>query len=166
MVKETGAEWPSKLQAAVLATNTCWKRSTDYSPFYLMFGREANCINLFSHTNITIKNEDIEDLNNIQISTNPDEEGETFSPNPEHSDEWIHPLMEARTISKTNAHGNILKEQVLQKHVYDSKVKKNRYVYVVKVLGGFLNIFAAIFRKFENMIIDFILSKFYEYLTF
>ncbi|KAI6659467.1 hypothetical protein LOD99_10768 [Oopsacas minuta] len=43
MLVETGAEWPSKLHAAVLAANTCWKKSTDYSPFYLMYGREANC---------------------------------------------------------------------------------------------------------------------------
>ena len=126
MVKETGEEWPSKLQAVVLAANTCWKRSTDYSPFYLMYGREANCIELFSHTNIRVEIEDIDDLNNMQILTNPDEGADTFSHDSENPDEWICPLMEARSISRTNAHANILKEQLKQKHVFDSKVKKNR----------------------------------------
>ena len=34
MTLETGEEWPNKLQPAVLAANTCWKRSTKYSPFF------------------------------------------------------------------------------------------------------------------------------------
>ena len=62
----------------------------------------------------------------MQILTNPDEGADTFSHNSENPDEWICPLMEARSISRTNTHANILKEQLKQKHVFDSKVKKNR----------------------------------------
>ena len=52
MVAETGEEWPSKLQATVLAANTGWKKSTKYTPFFLMYGREANCIHLLEHNKI------------------------------------------------------------------------------------------------------------------
>ena len=75
-----------------------------------MYGREANCIELFSHTNIRVEIEDIEDLNNIQILTNPDERADTVSHDSENLDEWICPLMEAQSISRKNAHADILKE--------------------------------------------------------
>ena len=126
MVTETGAEWPSKLQAAVLAANTCWKRSTDYSPFYLMYGREANCTHLLEHTNLEmLNNEDTEELNNLQLHTSIDEE-DSFSSELELPDEWIEPLMEARSQSKVQARDNIRKEHQIQKYVFDNKVKKNR----------------------------------------
>ena len=40
MVIEAGVEWPNKLQAAVLAANTSWKRATKFTPFFLMYGRK------------------------------------------------------------------------------------------------------------------------------
>ena len=43
MVIEASVEWPNKSQAAVLAANTSWKRTTKFTPFFLMYGREANC---------------------------------------------------------------------------------------------------------------------------
>ena len=126
MVTETGAEWPSKLQAEVLAANTCWKMSTDYSPFYMMYGREANCTHLLEHTNLEmLNNEDTEELNNLQLHTSIDEE-DSFSPELELPDEWITPLMEARSQSKVQARDNIRKEHQIQKYVFDNKVKKNR----------------------------------------
>ena len=46
LVAETGEEWPSKLQATVLAANTIWKKSIKFTPFCLMYGPEANCAHL------------------------------------------------------------------------------------------------------------------------
>ena len=43
MVMESGIELLSKLQASVLAGNTCWKRSTKYTPFFMMYGRGKLC---------------------------------------------------------------------------------------------------------------------------
>ena len=40
MMRSGDKEWTEKLQPAVLAANTQTKRSTGYTPFYLMFGRE------------------------------------------------------------------------------------------------------------------------------
>ena len=124
IVTETGAEWPSKLQVAVLAANTCWKRSTDYSPFYLMYGRDANCTHLLEHTNLELlNNEDKEELNNLQFQTFIDEEN-TFSPELEHPDEWIEPLMEARSQSKIQARENFRKEHQIQKYVSITRLKR------------------------------------------
>ena len=47
-------EWVDKLQPAVLAANTQTKRSTGYTPFYLMFGREfdsSKLLNLVTSSN-------------------------------------------------------------------------------------------------------------------
>ena len=41
-------EWTDKLQPAVLAANTQSKRSTGYTPFYLMFGRDFDSSKLFN----------------------------------------------------------------------------------------------------------------------
>ena len=49
MVLEAVVEWQSKLQAAVLAANTCWKRSTKFTSFILIYGREANSGHLLEH---------------------------------------------------------------------------------------------------------------------
>ena len=124
MVKETGEEWPSKLQAAVLAANTCWKRSTDFSPFYLMYGRDANCAHLLEHNNLAMLDEDKEELEDLQHQT--PEEVDTFSPEPEHLEESKEPLLEARSQSQMQARDNTSKEQQLQKLIFDNKVKKNR----------------------------------------
>ena len=91
---ETGAEWPSKEQTAVLAANTCWKRATGYSPFYLMYGREANCAHLLEHTNLAM-------LSDVDSSDN--EVLDEFSPKLGHPEEWIEPLMKARSRSKLQA---------------------------------------------------------------
>ncbi|KAI6653978.1 hypothetical protein LOD99_3154 [Oopsacas minuta] len=126
MLVETSAECPSKLQAAVLAANTCWKKSTDYSPFYLMYGREANFSLLLDHSNMFHFEEEEEELNNLQLQTSSDEkDDDTFSPELEYSDGWIESLMEARSKSKLHAQENIHKEQQIQKYQFDDKVKKN-----------------------------------------
>ena len=46
-------EWTEKLQPAALAANTQTKRSTGYTPFYLMFGREfdSSILNFVTSTN-------------------------------------------------------------------------------------------------------------------
>ena len=52
MMIESGSEWPTLLKPALLAANTCWKRSTGYTPFYLMYGRNANSAHLFKVRNM------------------------------------------------------------------------------------------------------------------
>ena len=42
MKYERETEWPDKLQPSVFAANTQYKRSTSYTPFRLMFGRECD----------------------------------------------------------------------------------------------------------------------------
>ena len=42
MKYERDTEWPEKLQPALFAANTQFKRSTSYTPFKLMFGRECD----------------------------------------------------------------------------------------------------------------------------
>ena len=47
-------EWTDKLQLAVLAANTQTKKSTSYTPFYLMFRRNfdsSNLLNLVTSSN-------------------------------------------------------------------------------------------------------------------
>ena len=39
---ERDTEWPEKLQPAVFAANTQFKRSTSFTPFRLMFGRDCD----------------------------------------------------------------------------------------------------------------------------
>ena len=121
MVKQTGAEWPSKLQAAVLAANTCWKRSTNYSPFYLMFGREANSEHLLAHTNLVVLDDE-----NKEEELDQTTEIDAFSPEPENQNAWLQPLLDTRAQSQLQARDNIHKEQQLQKLIFDKKVKKNR----------------------------------------
>ena len=41
-------EWTDKLQLAVLAANTQTKKSTSYTPFYLMFRRNFDSSNLLN----------------------------------------------------------------------------------------------------------------------
>ena len=90
-----------------------------------MYGREANCAHLLEHTNLAMSNdEDTEELDELQQQTT--EVVAAFSPEPEHLDEWIEPLQEARAESQIQARDNIRKEQQLQKLIFDNKVKKNR----------------------------------------
>ena len=47
-------EWTEKLQPALLAASTQTKKSTSYTPFYLMFGRNfdsSNLLNLITSPN-------------------------------------------------------------------------------------------------------------------
>ena len=59
MKYERDTEWPEKLQPAVFVANIQFKRSTSYTPFKLMFGRECDPFGLLKlitgtpeHTNI------------------------------------------------------------------------------------------------------------------
>ena len=62
MMNERDTEWPDKLQPAVFATNTQYKRSTGYTPFKLMFGRSTDPFNLLEFltgaTEVSPSNED------------------------------------------------------------------------------------------------------------
>ena len=111
MVLEAGVEWPSKLQAAVLAANTCWKKSTKFTPFFLMYGREANSAHLLEH---------------LPFSDDEDDDSPICPDLGNQENDWINPLMETRAESKIQALDNIQFEQVKQKCVFDNKVKKNR----------------------------------------
>ena len=96
MVAETGEEWPSKLQATVLAANTGWKNSTKYTSFFLMYGREANCAHLLEHNKIE--------------ESEPQQPSDYNAPPTDDQDDWVDKLMDIRyllekllmTTSETN----------------------------------------------------------------
>ena len=46
MKYERDTEWPDSIQQALFAANTQFKRSTSYTPFRLMFGRECEPFSL------------------------------------------------------------------------------------------------------------------------
>ena len=103
-------EWTDKLQPAVLAANTQTKKSTSYTPFYLMFGRNfdsSNLLNLItsptdpgmnSHMLTEFETSDEE----LQVSNDPYEV-------PKNEDEWIESITSTRKIDKITAIQNIKK---------------------------------------------------------
>ena len=103
-----------RLHPFLLQANTCWKRSTGYIPFYLMFGRDANAIHLFKLPYVDFKDDQL---------TNND-----FSLHYFDSLERISSLEEDCLTSRDEAQNKILSEQLNQKGIYDKKVHKNRYL--------------------------------------
>ena len=121
-------EWTEKLQPAVIAANTQTKKSTSYTPFYLMFGRNfdsSNLLNLITSPNDPGINSQM--LTELESS---DEELPECVDNPydlpKNDDEWIDTISSTRKNDKMTAIQNIKKNQKVQKKTYDSKVKRNR----------------------------------------
>ena len=127
MMMESGVEWPSKLQAAVLAANTGWKRSIQFTPFFIMYGREANCTHLLGHCNRSSFDEE-----NLEPEISNSGESSDISPEPDHPDDWMKILEDSRSNTRAQARDNIRNEQMLQKHVFDKKVKNNRYFIIIQ----------------------------------
>ena len=124
MLFDSGSEWPHKLQPALLAANTCWKRSTRYNPFYLMYGRNANALHLFqchgfNSEDYSISENESHDSDTTQFHTTYDLHN--CSP------DFLESIEEERKISREEAQRNILCEQLRQKGIFDKKVNKNRY---------------------------------------
>ena len=117
MMFESGSEWPQKLQPALLAANTSRKRSTGYTPFYLMYGRNANALHLFKYHGLNFE---------VFISENDSDKLDTTNLSPHDSPEFFEPLQEERIISREQAQETILSEQICQKGIFDKKVNKNR----------------------------------------
>ena len=124
MVMESGVECPSKLQASILATNICWKRSTKYTSFSPMYGREENCTYLLEHNNFLF--DDDEGFLEPEISNTEVEATDILSPEYDHQDDWMMPLEDSRLTTRMQAQDNIRNMQILQKHVFDKKVKNSR----------------------------------------
>ena len=123
---ESGSEWPQKLQPALLAANTCWKRSTGYTPFYLMYGRNANAVHLFKYHGLDFHNDsqaENDSLDTMIVDTTP-------HGSPNGSAECLESIDEERVKSREQAQNNILLEQLSQKGIFDKKVTKNRYVLI------------------------------------
>ena len=121
-------EWTEKLQPAVIAANTQTKKSTSYTPFYLMFGRNfdsSNLLNLITSPNDPGINSQM--LTELESS---DEELPECVDDPydlpKNDDEWIDTISSTRKNDKMTAIQNIKKNQKVQKKTYDSKVKHNR----------------------------------------
>ena len=121
-------EWTEKLQPAVIAANTQTKKSTSYTPFYLMFGRNfdsSNLLNLITSPNDPGINSQM--LTELESS---DEELPECVDDPydlpKNDDEWIDTISSTRKNDKMTAIQNIKKNHKVQKKTYDSKVKRNR----------------------------------------
>ena len=120
-------EWTDKLQPAVLAANTQTKKSTSYTPFYLMFGRNfdsSNLLNLITSPTDPGMNSHIL----TEFETSDEELPESNDPYevPKNEDEWIESITSTRKNDKMTAIQNIKKNQKVQKITYDRKVKRNR----------------------------------------
>ena len=120
-------EWTEKLQPAVLAANTQTKKSTSYTPFYLMFGRNfdsSNLLNLITSPNDPGMNSQM--LTEIDTSDEEIPECDPKNDLPKNADEWIDSISSTRKNDKMTAILNIKKNQKVQKKTYDLKVKRNR----------------------------------------
>ena len=129
-------EWTEKLQPAALAANTQSKRSTGYTPFYLMFGREFDSSKLLnivtSPTNPSLNSQPIieSDTELSPPNSTPMDIDGIADPYeiPNKDNEWEETVAVSRKTDITIAMKNIKKEQNIQKTTYDRKVKRNRYV--------------------------------------
>ena len=127
-------EWVDKLQPAVLAANTQTKRSTGYTPFYLMFGREfdsSKLLNLVTSSNSPCLTNTIDsDTELSPPNSTPMDIDEIADPYemPNENNDWAEIKAVSRKSDIATAIGNIKKEQKVQKTTYDRKVKRNRYV--------------------------------------
>ena len=129
-------EWTEKLQPAALAANTLSKRSTGYTPFYLMFGREFDSSKLLnivtSPTNPSLNSKPIieSDTELSPPNSTPMDIDDLADPYEilNKDNEWEETVVVSRKTDITIAMKNIKKEQNIQKTTYDRKVKRNRYV--------------------------------------
>ena len=117
-------EWTEKLQPAVLAANTQTKKSTSYTPFYLMFGRNfdsSNLLNLITSPNDPGMNSQML----TELDTSDEEIPECVDDPydlPKNADEWIDSISSTRKNDKMTAILNIKKNQKVQKKTYDPKL--------------------------------------------
>ena len=121
-------EWTEKLQPAVIAANTQTKKSTSYTPFYLVFGRNFDSSNLLNL--ITSPNDPgINSQMLTELESSDEELPECVDHQcdlPKNDDEWIDTISSTRKNDKMTAIQNIKKNQKVQKKTYDSKVNRNR----------------------------------------
>ena len=102
-----------KLQPAVLAANTQTKKSTSYTPFYFMFGRNFDSSNLLNF--ITSPNDP--GMNSqllTELDTSEEEIPECVDDPynlPKNADEWIDLISSTRKNDKMTAIQNIKKNQ-------------------------------------------------------
>ena len=117
MMFESDSEWPEMLKYAILAANTCWKRSTGYTPFYLMYGREANSVHLFKFRNFYHRDDLQRENESIEVDTTQNSPVDT-----QECPEYLEEI----NIDREKAQENIQSEQLVQKCIFYKKVKKNR----------------------------------------
>ena len=118
-------EWTEELQPAVLAANTQTKRSTSYTPFYLMFGRNFYSSNLLNHAS-SPNNPDMKLQMLIEFDTSDEEIPRCVDDPynlPKDDDDWIDLITSTRKNEKMTAIQNIKKNQHVQKKTYDLKVQ-------------------------------------------
>ena len=115
MISENDSEWPQKLQLAVLSANSHRKRSTGYSAFQLMYGRD------FDHLPL------IRLLSNNYPPEETMVEEEAYEPGEDNF--WTIELEQQRCLERDNARTNIKIEQTKQKRSYDMKVEINRFLF-------------------------------------
>ena len=106
------AKWTNKLQSAVLADNTQTKKSTSYTPFYLMFQRNfdsSNPLNLI--TSPTDPGMNSHKLTEFETSDEKLPESNDSYEVPKNYDEWIESITSTRMNDEMTAIQNINKNQ-------------------------------------------------------
>ena len=117
ILSQSGQQWTSIIQQAVLKINSTKKRAIGTTPFKIMFGRESQHIQLLEEVQFFYDGnsdigedyrEDMDDttLKNLQCHLGKEEREETWSA----------------------ARESIIREQLKQKQIFDRKVHERSYV--------------------------------------
>ena len=145
MESQIGDHWSKLLKQAVLAMNSCKKRSLGQTPFKVMWGRESPHQDLLSTiNNLQTNDEEDFDLEESIFSevTDPldDIEGinDIFCPPPDNPLETVSNIDESRTSTQQSAMDCINFEQLKQKIQFDKKVNTNRLVELMTIFNSYI----------------------------
>ena len=118
--------WPTKLPFAVMAANTKLKRATKFTAFEVMFGRKCDPVPLLNVSkNFTTY--PIEPQSSEDESILSDTLADPFATELETICDIGNKMENIRQQTESEARVNIKIEQRRQKHIYDKKVKINRF---------------------------------------
>ena len=117
---QSGKGWFELLPAAVFKMNCSYKQSIRNTSYKIMFGRESSCVNLLKLIHFDSFEEEI-DSSEDEHSQNDAQDSDDFNEF-DYSD-----FEEKRKASWNMARESIVREQTIQKRIFDAKVQHKRY---------------------------------------